>query len=72
MSILYPELMNKVYHVHMDDILIMGKAFEGHLENGARVLTDYMKQVNVNQVQYLKHTISDQRILPNANKAKAI
>ena len=47
MSILYPELMKKVYHVHMDDILIMGKTFEGHLENGARVLTDYMKQVNV-------------------------
>ena len=28
----------------MDDILIMGKTFEKHLENGARMLTDYRKQ----------------------------
>ena len=63
-------------------ILIIGKTFEDHLENVARVL-DRLQEAGLKlkpskcnfllkQVQYLGHTISDRGISPDARKVEAV
>ena len=68
--------------MYLDDILIIGKTFEDHLENVARVL-DRLQEAGLKlkpskcnfllkQVQYLRHTISDLGISPDAKKVEAV
>ena len=75
-------LVRKICFVYLDDILIIGKTFEDHLENVARVL-DRLQEAGLKlkpskcnfllkQVQYLGHTISDRGISPDARKVKAV
>ena len=75
-------LVRKICFVYLDDILIIGKTFEDHLENVARVL-DRLQEAGLKlkpskcnfllkQVQYLGHTISDRGISPDARKVEAV
>ena len=75
-------LVRNICYVYLDDILIIGKTFEEHLENIARVL-DQLHEAGLKlkpskchfllrQVQYLGHTISDQGISPDATKIEAV
>ena len=73
-------LVRNICYVYLDDILIIEKTFEEHLENIARVLrkstTLKLKPSKchflLRQVQYLGHTISDRGISPDATKLEAI
>ena len=75
-------LVRKICYVYLDDILIVGRTLEEHLENIARVLDRFQEaglklkpskcHFLLKQIQYLGHTISDQGILPDANKVKAV
>ena len=75
-------LVRNICYVYLDDILIIGKTFEEHLKNIARVL-DRLQEAGLKlkpskchfllrQVQYLGHTISDQGISPDASKIEAV
>ena len=69
-------LVRKICFVYLDDILIIGKTFEDHLEYVARVL-DQLQEAGLKskcnfllkQFQYLGHTISD---LTDAKKVEAV
>ena len=76
-----PGLVRNICNVYLD-ILIIGKTFEEHLENIARVL-DQLHQAGLKlkpskchfllrQVWYLGHTISDQGVSPDAIKIEAV
>ena len=72
-------LVRKICFVYLDNILIIGKIFEDHLENVARVL-DRLQEAGLKskcnfllkQFQYLGHTISDLGISPDAKKVVAV
>ena len=75
-------LVRKICFVYLDDILIIGKTFEDHLENVARVL-DQLQEAGLKlkpskcnfilkQVQYLGHAISNLGISPDAKKVEAV
>ena len=69
--------------MYLDNILIIGKTSEDHLENVARVL-DQLQEAGLKLKlckcnfftetgsEYLGHTISDQGISPDARKVEAI
>ena len=71
-----------ICYVYLDNILIIEKTFEEHLENIARVLSQLHEaglklkpskcHFLLRQVQYLGDTISDQGISPDATKVEAV
>ena len=75
-------LVRKICYVYLDDILIVGRTLEEHLENIARVLDRLQEEglklkpskwhFLLKQIQYLGHTVSDQGILLDVNKVKVV